>query len=239
LLFADEAFFAGDKRHEKVLQALITEPTLVIEKKGMDAFQAVNRLGIIMATNSNWAVPASADERRYFVIDVSESCRGDREYFTKLWQAVSDLDVLAAFLYELLEVDLEGFEIRDIPHTEGLNDQKLASLGDFEKWLMRCLFLGCLPDPDPKIQPPWSEFWPTTSAYQAFEDWARMNGSARFALNISQFGKEMTKFYRPSRPRMSNPSRLPGYQLGTLDEARNRFCTVQRLTVDWGEQWPE
>ena len=37
LLFADEAFFAGDKRHEKVLQALITEPTLVIEKKGVDA----------------------------------------------------------------------------------------------------------------------------------------------------------------------------------------------------------
>jgi hypothetical protein len=115
VLFADEAFFAGDKRHEKVLQALITEPTLVIEKKGVDAFQAVNRLGIIMATNSNWAVPASADERRYFVVDVSDARRGDREYFTKLWQAVSDPDVLAAFLYELLEVDLNGFQIRTSP----------------------------------------------------------------------------------------------------------------------------
>jgi phage/plasmid-associated DNA primase len=239
LLFADEAFFAGDKRHEKVLQALITEPTLVIEKKGIDAFQAVNRLGIIMATNSNWAVPASADERRYFVVDVSEARRGDRDYFTKLWQAVSDPEVLAAFLYELLEVDLNGFQIRDIPHTEGLNDQKLASLNDFHKWLMRCLYLGYLPDPDPKITPPWSNFWITTSAYQAFEDWARMTGTARFALNAAQFGKEMTRFYRPSRPRMNNPGHQPGYQLGTLEDARNRFCEVQKLDIDWGEEWPE
>jgi hypothetical protein len=236
LLFADEAFFAGDKRHEKVLQALSTEPTLVIEKKGTDAFQAVNRLGIIMATHSTWAVPASADERRYFVVDVSDARRGDRHYFTELWQAVNDPDVLAAFLHELLEVDLNGFNIRDIPHTEGLNDQKLASLGDFEKWLMRCLFFGYLPDPDPSVQPPWSDFWVTTSAYRAFEAWARLNGTARFAFNTSQFGKEMARFYRPRRPR---PDRVPGYELGTLEEARNRFCEVQNLVVDWGSEWPE
>jgi hypothetical protein len=170
------------------------------------------------------------------VVDVSEARRGHRDYFTKLWQAVSDPHVLAAFLYELLEVDLNGFQIRDIPHTEALNDQKLASLGDFEKWLLRCLYLGYLPDPDPKAQPPWSDFWVTTSAYQAFEDWARMNGTARFALNISQLGKEMARFYRQRRPR---PARLPGYELGTLEDARKRFCEVQKLDIDWGQQWPE
>jgi hypothetical protein len=239
LLFADEAFFAGDRRHEKVLQALITEPTLVIEKKGIDAFQAVNRLGIIMATNSNWAVPASADERRYFVVDVSEARQGDRDYFTKLWRAVSDPDVLAAFLYELLEVDLNGFQIRDIPHTEGLNDQKLASLSDFEKWLMRCLFFGYLPQPGQDIQPPWSDFWVTTAAYQSYEAWVERKGTARFALNPAQFGKEMARFYRPTRPRANNPNRLHGYALGTLEEARSRFCDVQKLQIDWGSEWPE
>jgi hypothetical protein len=152
---------------------------------------------------------------------------------------VSDPDVLAAFLYELLEVDLNDFQIRDIPHTEGLNDQKLASLGDFEKWLMRCLFFGYLPDPDPNLHPPWTEFWTTTDAYQAFETWSERKGTARFALNASQFGKEMTRFYRPSRPRKNNPNRIPGYAIGPLDEARNKFCEVQRLTIDWGSEWPE
>jgi hypothetical protein len=104
---------------------------------------------------------------------------------------------------------------------------------------MRCLFYGYLPERDPSVEPPWSDFWPTTAAYQAFEAWAERKGMARFALNSAQFGKEMARFYRPTRPRSNNPNRLHGYALGTLEEARNRFCEVQRLTVDWGSEWPE
>ena len=36
VLFADEAFFAGDRSHESVLKGLITEETLLIEPKGVD-----------------------------------------------------------------------------------------------------------------------------------------------------------------------------------------------------------
>ena len=66
-----------------------------------------------------------------------------------------------------------------------------------------------------------------------------MNGTARFALNTSQFGKEMAQILPPSPTRANNPNRLPGYQLGTLEEARKIFCEVQKLNIDWGEQWPE
>jgi hypothetical protein len=104
---------------------------------------------------------------------------------------------------------------------------------------MRCLFFGYLPQPDQDIQPPWSDFWTTTEAYQSFESWARLNGTARFTLNTSQFGKEMARFYRPTRPRNNNPNRLHGYAVGMLDDARRRFCEVQKLTIDWGSEWPE
>jgi hypothetical protein len=233
LLFADEAFFAGDRRHEKILNGLITEPVLTIEKKGVDAFQARNRLGIIIATNADWAVPATADERRYFVTDVSAARRGDRAYFTQLFQAGSNPDAVAAFVHELLEVDLSGFEIRDVPETEGLNDQKLASLDDFETWLLECLTLGYLPDSDPKLQPPWTEWWATTPTYEAFKVWSQRKGTLRFARNIAQFGKFMTRFYgTPVRPRGS-ATRQRAYALGTLEEARARFCEVQKVTVGW------
>ncbi|MFA6922514.1 MAG: DUF5906 domain-containing protein, partial [Gallionella sp.] len=36
-LFADEAFYSGDKQHEGVLKALVTEPTIIVERKGIDA----------------------------------------------------------------------------------------------------------------------------------------------------------------------------------------------------------
>jgi hypothetical protein len=36
LLFADEAFWAGDRKGEGALKRMVTEPTLFIEQKGID-----------------------------------------------------------------------------------------------------------------------------------------------------------------------------------------------------------
>jgi hypothetical protein len=63
-LFVDEAFWGGDKQADGILKALITEPTLMIEAKGVDAFMMLNRLKIVLASNADWVVPATADERR-------------------------------------------------------------------------------------------------------------------------------------------------------------------------------
>ena len=81
MIFADEAFFAGDKKNEGSLKALITEETVAIEPKGIDIVMGKNRTHIIMATNNEWAVPSSAEERRFVVVDVSDEKRGDFEYF--------------------------------------------------------------------------------------------------------------------------------------------------------------
>lgn len=61
LVFADEAFWAGDKRSEGRLKALVTEETNPIEMKGVDTYDAANFVRLIMASNNNWVVPASAD----------------------------------------------------------------------------------------------------------------------------------------------------------------------------------
>ena len=58
LLFADEAFFAGDRAHVGVLKALITEPTLTIEAKYANAVQMPNFVHLMMASNEEWVVPA-------------------------------------------------------------------------------------------------------------------------------------------------------------------------------------
>ena len=107
LVFADEAFFAGDKKNQGSLKALITEGVVAIEPKGVDLVMGKNRTHIIMATNSDWAVPASAEERRFFVTDVSSAKRGDFKYFEEL-NAELDTGGLAAMLHNLLNYDLSG-----------------------------------------------------------------------------------------------------------------------------------
>ena len=80
-LFADEAFWPGDKSAEGSLKRMITEPTLFIERKGVDAYEVANALKIMMASNEAWVVPAGMDERRFAVFEVSEEFKQSAEYF--------------------------------------------------------------------------------------------------------------------------------------------------------------
>jgi hypothetical protein len=126
VLFADEALFAGDPRHSGPLKALITEDTMPIEPKGLDPFLVRNCLMIFMASNEAWVVPAGADARRYFVLSVSEAKKQNLTYFKAI---VRQMDKLgrSALLHYLLNRDISGFDIRKVPMTEALAEQKAHS----------------------------------------------------------------------------------------------------------------
>jgi hypothetical protein len=142
LLFADEAFYAGDKKHESVLKGLITDDAIVIEPKGVDSYLQKSYLKIIMATNSDYAVPASRDERRYCVSDVSNKHKGDTKYFDELHKLFTREDVRSAFLYEMLNLDISGWRpSNDVPETKGLNEQKFNSLDPHKIWLAEALYM--------------------------------------------------------------------------------------------------
>jgi hypothetical protein len=67
LLIADEAYWVGgDKQKACVgrLQAMITEPYLSIEPKGIGIFKVRNLLHILMLAEPGWVIPAGRHERR-------------------------------------------------------------------------------------------------------------------------------------------------------------------------------
>ncbi len=70
LLFADEAFWAGDKQSEGTLKTLITDEFRVIEIKGKDAFQVRNFTRLLIASNKSWVVPTELLDRRFVILDV-------------------------------------------------------------------------------------------------------------------------------------------------------------------------
>lgn len=133
VLFADEAFYAGDKKHESILKGIVTEETITIELKGVDAEPEPNNIHLIMASNDAHVVPAGRDERRYFVLDVSPEHRRDTAYFKELNQRMNN-GGLEALLHYLLDHDLSEYEVRDVPMTEALREQKLLSMDPDEEW---------------------------------------------------------------------------------------------------------
>jgi Family of unknown function (DUF5906) len=153
-LFSDEAYYPGDVEVKGAINALITEERISVEPKFFDVRLITNRLHIGMATNEEWVVPASEDERRYFINKVEDkyakgmmSDARRKQYFDPLWAEIEG-DGLSAMLFELQNMKLHNWHPRDeVPETEEMKKQK--SFDKDHKAVLDIFYTGELPfDPD-------------------------------------------------------------------------------------------
>jgi hypothetical protein len=127
-LTADEALFALDPRHRNGLYTLITEPTLTIEPKFVDAYSAANFVNIDVLSNAEHFLPVSKWVRRFMVPTVSSEHAGDHAYFKKILGQLEDEYGYQALLYHLLhEIDIRDFNVRAVPKTAELVQQAALS----------------------------------------------------------------------------------------------------------------
>lgn len=143
LLFADEAFFAGDKKHESVLKTIITEPRLVIERKGVDVETSANCIHLIMASNDFHVIPVGRKERRFFVLEATNLHVQDHEWFAKIADQL-DNGGREALLHFLLTYDISNFNVRAVPQTDELRKQMKIGHTHIEAWWKKQLEEGSL-----------------------------------------------------------------------------------------------
>ncbi|UDL95816.1 toprim domain-containing protein [Lichenihabitans sp. PAMC28606] len=142
-LFADEAFWPGDRSAEGSLKRLITEPDLFIEDKGVRGVTVPNMLHVMMASNEDWIVPAGEDERRYVVFDVADTHKQSEAWFQPIYDEM-DAGGFGAMLHDLLNMDLGNWHPRRIVRTEALVQQQSQGLRPEEAWWCELLQSGVL-----------------------------------------------------------------------------------------------
>ena len=138
MLFGDEAVWGGERSTESILKQLITEPSMIIEMKGKDVFEVRSFLRLMLATNSEWAAPVSLTDRRYFVLNVSDSRKNDHDFFKQLIYEQNN-GGSEALLQALMDFDLSEFEVRSIPETPARLEQKMLSMDILQKWWVNVL----------------------------------------------------------------------------------------------------
>lgn len=135
----EEAVWAGAHDAERALKHMITAPTQFIEPKGVDALEVPNYQHFWMNANPGWVVPASGDERRFFVLDISAARRLDFEYFAAIDEQMK-AGGLAAMMFDLTHMRLvDWIELRSAPRTPWLADQQAHSMPSEAKWLQSVL----------------------------------------------------------------------------------------------------
>lgn len=148
-LFADEAYWPGDKGAEGSLKRLVTEPDLFIEAKGKDGITVPNMLHVMMASNDDWVVPAGEDERRYAVFAVSDARKQEEAWFGPL-NAEMENGGYEAMLFDLIGLELSDWHPRRILRTEALLEQQSRGLNAEDAWWCELLENGVLWGSDPK-----------------------------------------------------------------------------------------
>jgi hypothetical protein len=253
-MFADEAFYAGDRAHIGILNKIITEPTLEIERKRYDMVQSPNFLHIMMASNADWVIPASLQARRFFVLNVLATKREDEAYFQEIMNEL-DNGGYAAMLHELKTLDLTDFDVAKFPKTEALQEQQERSL-DFERrWLRTILHRGYIWESKLGLEETfetWHEAATTDLLYKSYEEFCRRHSHRHFLDNrlfgafltdvgftrtqskSAIHGERVGSFVEERRPAVLwNEKRRHGYQLGALDAARTKFCNETGLKIAW------
>lgn len=240
LLHMQEGFWAGNKSAESALKYLITSESVMIEPKGVNAFKVNSVLRLYISSNERWVVPASDDERRFFVLNVSDIRRGQHTYFAKLREEMHG-DGPAALLHYLQNLDLTDFQVRAVPDTAALGDQKLQGLKNVEKWWFAVLQEGAV-EGTQESDENGPDLWERDSIridrkdiYEQYERWMQSRRYEGEVMSMIAFKKEMTEMMpllkvvrgtvRGTRPYL--------YVVPPLHVSRQQFEEKIGSQVDW------
>lgn len=235
LLQADEAVWAGNKQAEGRLKGLVTSAEQMIESKGIDPIRLRNYVRVVMTSNEDWVVPAGKDERRFCVLDVDPRCAQDSGYFAEL-DAELNAGGREALLHDLLTFDLKSVDLRHIPKTGALLEQKIHSLDPVDAWWLDRLMAGA---PTRRMSE-WPELIWTDLLLNDFFDASDRRGvrhkSAETVLG-ARLKKLVPRLLRVRRywDTPDGERRVWCYQLPSLSICRAAFERAVKQSVAWDD----
>ena len=240
VMVLNEAIWAGDRAGESTLKGLITDPSFMLEGKGLNAEPHKNILSIAIISNESWAVPASISARRFTVLDCGEAKRNDTEYFGRIQDQLKGIYNsrigYKALLYHLTrEVKLRDFDPRSIVRTEALANQQAESLRGAEAIWHDILFRGELPGglPGNVVQ---SERLLTWARLQHNRNYERVTDKQLSqVLGKSGAGVNAGMEFGHAKPRpVINGRQVHAWQIPSLRNARATWDEKR-----FRENWPE
>lgn len=235
LLQAEEAFWAGSKSAEGALKDLVTNPRIMIERKGVDSYMTPNFTRLLFTSNEEWVVPATADERRWAVFDISARRKQDYEFYAWLdnWYTRGGKKHL---LHYLKTFDLSKVNIRLAPQTAALQDQQLKGADCIVRWLYGCLHTGEIRDMATGTVIEFGQEEVNKSLlYDAYRRSVQRSWEVK---NEQGFWTAVARFadiFPNTRQKRAAGARYRVCDVASLAEARRIFAVANHLNVEWPE----
>lgn len=203
--FADEITYGGSKKTAGLLKAMVTEPYLMTERKGVDATPNPNRARMVISSNEDWFIPAGPQSRRWFILDIGGAQANNEKYFKAIRDQMNEGGYEAMF-YELQHRKITA-NLRHAPETKALEKQRTRSMmsDSITEWWLYCVINEDLDVPSEEEWEPGKEgekTWPERvkrqPMFEAYKTWAKDMGAKVLTQGIfndkmEEFGLEAVK----------------------------------------------
>jgi hypothetical protein len=239
-VFIDEGTFGGNRREAGQLKTRITEPEIILEKKGVDAIRMKNRMIFMLASNEASVVPADKNDRRWMIFEVGDKCREDRAYFGAMQRQLED-GGYEAMLHELLGRDIsKGPNPRQVIKTAALFDQIIQAQGPEIGYIHMILEHGRLPQN-------WVDGPAVTTIRALVEELRRAFPSSSGYVGEIALGKTLRRVLQSVRTQPAGRyfvkmgdfspvlQRSTRYSFGPLASVRREFEQYLGVPIAWNE----
>jgi len=245
LMVCEEAFWAADPQAEGVLKDMITNKSVLIEKKGYDPIQSRNYTRLALISNNEWVVPASLkDERRFFVLRCSDAVQGNIQFFEDMREQMEKKGGLEAMLYDLLHWEPVGGTFSTLftpPATAYLQQQQIESLSGVQKFMLELVKSGVYETHDDKVTPIELNTDTETTVYAvdmraAVEDYVRFQFSSDKAkTSYDDISAVVTDWFGAREIKMKVDGQVNGkrtFIFPPLSEVRSKLKENKGLDVE-------
>jgi hypothetical protein len=236
----EEAFWAGDKAAEGKLKHIITGKEHAIERKGYEPYMVGNFARIYITSNNDWAIPATTDERRFGVFACGDAQRGNKGYFSAIFDQLEggDGQGYRCLMTLLSLMDVDKTLVHVPPKTQALADQKEETLDMEGKWLRECLVEGVIDGTQTGFEE-GDDLWigevSCKELHEAYKAYSQGQGF-RYPRDARAFGKRLHimlgKNLRKTRITVDN-KRGYYYQFDGLEDCRGSFESWFGHTIEW------
>lgn len=242
VVFADEALWGGDRQNVGTWKRLVTEKTVMIERKGIDAIEEPNCIHLFLASNEDWMAPAGERERRLVIVDVNETERTHAHYEALAAEIEHPL-FKPTLLTMLLTRDVSAGRWRGGLDTRALREQQDYSGGPVQQWWALKLADGYVGTADGR----WPDFIVLQDVYVNFVEEMKELGRHNNLGTRTLFARKLHKYLPPGTEycvRMVDIAapgdyvrtrRVPrrGAVLPGLHECRRYFDSVLKSNETW------
>lgn len=168
-----------------IIKGLITDPTMIINNKGVNQFSVASYHRFFITTNKDEPIHTTKGDRRNLIIRSSDCKKGDTAYFDQMHKYLASTNVIkTCYQYFKNIPNLDKFHKIPLPSTECQEDLKELSISPLEKWVESVVCNNMFE----------TELYLSSSeSYELFKTWAKSSGvmddsGTKYNISNVQFG---------------------------------------------------